>query len=71
MAQTISWSQAGAAPQRIKIIEEMTIAEFLVRAAEVGKDGFEVLVNGELADLDDLVEDGDMITLNPKKSNNG
>jgi hypothetical protein len=71
MAISVTWAQAGARPNVLKIIEEMTIGEFLVKAAEVGKDGFEVLVNGSAADLDDLVEDGDYITLNPKKSFNG
>ena len=67
----VSWSQAGGKPQVVTFIEEMTVGEFLLGAAEVGRDGFEVLVNGSSADLDDILEDGDVVTLNPKKSYNG
>lgn len=71
MAIKVTWSQAGAPLQKVVLLEELPLEDFLMQVVEVGKDGFEIMVNGRSAGLDDMVEDGDTITLNPKKSYNG
>lgn len=71
MALRVQWSQAGAAPQTVLLMEEMPVKDFLAEVIEVDKGGFEVLVNGGQVEMDDLIEEGDVITLNPKKSYNG
>ena len=71
MAFRVQWSQAGAAPQPVLLTEEISLGEFLTEMIEVDQNGFEVLINGSEADMSDVIEEGDSITLNPKKSSNG
>ena len=71
MAFTVNWSQAGAAPQRVMLLESITVEDFVKESLDLNTSGFEVLVNGCLVDGDELLEANDIITLNPKKSTNG
>lgn len=71
MAYTVKWSQSGAAPQAVMLLDDISVGDFVKETLDLPAVGFEVLVNGDVAASDDILEDGDVITLNPKKSSNG
>lgn len=71
MAIKVNWSQAGAAPQPVLLIDSIPVNEFVTEFLDMSAAGFELLLNGEPTDGSELVEDGDEVTLNPKKSYNG